>query len=74
VLVFVPVPDDLAPKLGVLDGVFNVISVAGNVALSIRMIVADPSSAPMHILGVITGGTGVKSEEDFARVGSARRG
>jgi glucan 1,3-beta-glucosidase len=50
------------------------ISVAGNLGLSIQAIVADPTSAPMEILGAITGGTGVRTEEDFARVGGARRG
>jgi len=74
IFIFVPFLDDLAPELGVLDGIFNVVSVAGNLALSIQAIVADPTSAPMEILGALAGGTGLRSEDDFARVSATRRG
>lgn len=73
VLIFVPFLDDIAPELGVLNGVFSVVAVAGDVSLGIQQIVSDPSSAPMAILGAISG-AGVRSENDFAKIGSARRG
>lgn len=73
VLIFIPFLDDLAPELEVLDGILNIVAAAGNVALSIQAIVANPLSAPMEILGLLTAG-GFKGQKDFASMAATRRG
>jgi glucan 1,3-beta-glucosidase len=70
--IFIPFLDDLAPELEALDGAFATIGAAGNVALGIQGIVANPSSAPMEILGLLTG-PGIRTEDDFAKMAAARR-
>ena len=70
--IFIPFLDDLTPELEALDGVFATIGEAGNVALGIQGIVANPSSAPMEILGLLTG-PGIRTEDDFAKMAAARR-
>ncbi|RAL02989.1 glycoside hydrolase family 55 protein [Aspergillus ibericus CBS 121593] len=72
VFAFVPFLDDLTPALDVLDGAFETIATAGNVALGIQSIVSDPASAPMDLLGMIGGG-GLRDEDDFAKAAKARR-
>ena len=73
VFIFVPFLDDIAPEVEALDGVLNTVAALGNVALSIQAIVADPISAPMELLGLLTAG-GTKDEEDFAKMAETRRG
>ena len=70
--IFLPFLDDIAPELEFLDGVFDTLSQVGNAALTIQGIVADPASAPMDILGLLTG-PGVRTEEDFASMAATRR-
>ena len=70
--IFIPFIDDFTPELEALDGVFATIGEAGNVALGIQGIVANPSSAPMEILGLLTG-PGIRTEDDFAKMAAARR-
>ncbi|RDW56742.1 pectin lyase fold factor [Coleophoma cylindrospora] len=70
--IFIPFLDDLAPELEALDGVFETIATVGNVALGVQSIISDPTSAPMEILGLLTG-SGVRTEEDFATMAAARR-
>ncbi|KAH8662506.1 hypothetical protein BX600DRAFT_499009 [Xylariales sp. PMI_506] len=64
VFAFIPFLDELGPALEIAD--------AGNVALAIQGIVADPSSAPMEILSALTLGK-VKTSEDYAAVAAAKR-
>lgn len=45
---------------------------AGNSALAIQGIIADPESAPMEILGALGGGV-EKNEDDIATLAAARR-
>ncbi|KAI9645912.1 hypothetical protein NHQ30_005349 [Ciborinia camelliae] len=70
--VFVPFLDDFTPELEALDGVFETLSQVGNAALTIQGIVADPASAPMDILGLLTG-PGTRDEEDFSNMAATRR-
>lgn len=73
VFAFIPFIDEFTPELEALDGVFEIVAAAGNVALGIQSIIADPSSAPMDILGILTAG-GFKDETDFASMAATRRG
>ena len=73
VFMFIPFLDDLAPALEVFSGVVNIIANVGNLVLSVAAIVADPLSAPMEILGFLTGPAG-KDEKAFKNLGDARRG
>jgi glucan 1,3-beta-glucosidase len=72
VFIFIPFLDDLTPELEALDGVFQTVAAAGNVALGIQSIVSNPASAPMEILGLL-GGAGVRTEDEFASMAAARR-
>ncbi|RDW56893.1 pectin lyase fold factor [Coleophoma crateriformis] len=72
-LIFIPFLDEFTPELEALDGVFETIATAGNVALGVQSIVSNPASAPMDILGLLTG-PGVRTKDDFAKMGAARRG
>jgi glucan 1,3-beta-glucosidase len=72
VFALIPFLDDLTPAIEGLDGVLGSIAAAGNAASAIQGIIADPSSAPMEILGALTAG-GVRDEEDFADMAAARR-
>jgi glucan 1,3-beta-glucosidase len=49
-----------------------VVSAIGNVGLAVQGIIADPTSAPMEILGVLAGG-GARSEKEFEDLAAARR-
>ncbi|PYI01146.1 exo-1,3-beta-D-glucanase [Aspergillus sclerotiicarbonarius CBS 121057] len=69
---FIPFLDDLTPELEVLDGAFETLATAGNVALGIQGIIADPTSAPMDLLGMVAGG-GLKDDDDFATAAKAAR-
>lgn len=69
---FVPFLDDITPELDILDGVFETVAAAGNVALGIQSIISDPASAPMVLLDLVAGG-GLKNDEDFAQAAAARR-
>lgn len=52
---FVPFLDDITPELEILDGAFETVATAGNVALGIQSIVSDPTLAPMVLLDLIAG-------------------
>ncbi|GIJ86242.1 hypothetical protein Asppvi_005128 [Aspergillus pseudoviridinutans] len=69
---FVPFLDELTPEVELLDGAFETVAAAGNVALGIQSIVSDPSSAPMVLLDLIAGG-GLRDESDFTKAAAARR-
>ncbi|KAJ5211430.1 exo-1-3-beta-D-glucanase [Penicillium cinerascens] len=69
---FVPFLDDISPELEILDGVFETVAAAGNVALSIQSIISDPASAPMVLLDLVAGG-GLRDDENFAKAAAARR-
>lgn len=69
---FVPFLDDISPELEILDGVFETVAAAGNVALSIQSISSDLASAPMILLGLVAGG-GLRNDEDFAKTAGAHR-
>lgn len=72
VFAFIPFLEEIGPSLGVADGIFEIASAAGNVALAIQGIIAHPDSAPMELLGLITAG-GSRVEKDFADMAAARR-
>ncbi|KAK2616718.1 hypothetical protein QQS21_000330 [Conoideocrella luteorostrata] len=73
VFAFVPFLDELLPEIELLGGIFTIIATAGNVALGIQAIIADPTSAPMEILGLLTAG-GSKRAKDYSSMATARRG
>ncbi len=56
IFVFLPSLDNVAPKLEVTDCIFNMLTIVGNLALTIQAIVTDPASAPMNILSALVGG------------------
>jgi glucan 1,3-beta-glucosidase len=72
VFAFIPFLDDLTPAIEGLDGVLGIIAAAGNTALAIQGIIADPSSAPMEILGALTAG-GARDAKEFEEMAAARR-
>jgi len=69
--------DEFAPALEVLDGVFETLAAAGNVALDIQGVgvIADPKSAPMLLLDLEwgKGGSELQDPDDFAKAGAAAR-
>ncbi|KAK6075617.1 LysM domain-containing protein [Seiridium cupressi] len=73
VFAFVPFLDEIAPEVEALDAIVEIVSAAGNVGLAIQGIIADPESAPMEILGALTGGV-EKDEADMATLAKTRRG
>ncbi|PTB38652.1 hypothetical protein M441DRAFT_49043 [Trichoderma asperellum CBS 433.97] len=73
VFIFVPFLDDITPELEVFDGIFSTVAAAGNVVLTIQAIIADPTSAPMQLLGLLTAG-GTRDEGDSTKMASTRRG
>lgn len=75
VFALLPFVDEFTPALGVLDGVFETVSVAGNIALDIQGVIANPASAPMLLLDIIGGRNGneLKTSDDFAKAGAAAR-
>ncbi|WPH01347.1 Hypothetical protein R9X50_00418900 [Acrodontium crateriforme] len=72
VFAFLPFLDKIGPELELADGLFTALADVGNVALAIQQIVADPSSAPMAILGALSG-PGGRTEEGLAKIAKARR-
>ena len=72
IFAFLPFLDEIGPSLELADGAFEIIAAAGNIALAIQGIVADPSSAPMEILSALTLGK-LKSTEDYAALAAAKR-
>ncbi|KAJ4361597.1 hypothetical protein N0V95_001758 [Ascochyta clinopodiicola] len=75
VFAFIPFLDEIAPEIEVVDVIMTgVVAVAdaGNVALTIASIVQDPSSAPMEILGLLTGGAG-RNRDDVASIAGRKR-
>ncbi|SPQ22989.1 a8ef266c-8802-41e8-87ee-6caa1a908fce [Thermothielavioides terrestris] len=72
VFIFVPFLDDVLPEVEALDGIWGLVAAAGNVGLTIQAIIADPESAPVQLLGLLTAG-GSRSEEDFAEMAASRR-
>lgn len=73
IFAFIPFLDELTPEIEGLDLVLSAVDVAGNVALGIQSIIADPESAPMEILGLLTAG-GTRDEDEFASMANTRRG
>jgi hypothetical protein len=73
VFIFVPFLDDVLPEVEALDGIWGLVAAAGNVGLTIQAIIADPESAPVQLLGLLTAG-GSRSEEDFCRDGRVAEG
>ncbi|KAK6223391.1 hypothetical protein LQW54_000509 [Pestalotiopsis sp. IQ-011] len=72
VFAFIPFLDDITPAIEGLDVAIEILNVAGNSALAIQGIIADPESAPMEILGALGGGV-EKNEDDIATLAAARR-
>ncbi len=75
VFAFLPFVDEFAPALEVLDGVLATVATAGNVALDIVGIIADPASAPMILLDLVggKGGGELRSADDFSKAAAAAR-
>jgi glucan 1,3-beta-glucosidase len=75
VFAFLPFVDEFAPALEVLDGVFATIAVAGNIALDIQGIIADPTSAPMILLDLVggRGGSTLREGKDFEKAAAAAK-
>lgn len=69
---FVPFLDEIDPEVEILDGAFETVAAAGNVALGIESVISDPASAPMVFLDLIAGGK-LRGDEDFAKAAKARR-
>ncbi|OBT89627.1 hypothetical protein VE02_01780 [Pseudogymnoascus sp. 03VT05] len=63
----------LRSGLGLGGGIVEIVSGVGNAALSISDIVHDPTSVPMAIMGLLSGGA-LRTESEFSRLGSLRRG
>ncbi|OBT71633.1 hypothetical protein VF21_09708 [Pseudogymnoascus sp. 05NY08] len=73
VLPFVSEGLGFATDLVLVGRIVEVVSGVGNAALSISDIVHDPTSAPMAIMGLLSGGT-MRTESEFSRLASLRRG
>ncbi len=75
VFAFLPFVDDFAPALEVLDGVFETVAAAGNIALDIQGIISDPASAPMLLLDLVggSGGRELEDADDYAKAAAAAR-
>ncbi|UKZ82498.1 hypothetical protein TrVFT333_010287 [Trichoderma virens FT-333] len=72
VFAFLPFLDDIAPELELIDGLYATVADVGNVALTIQSIVSNPASAPMDILGLITGAGG-RDRDEIADIADKRR-
>jgi len=73
IFALIPFLGELTPEIEGLDLVLSVVDAAGNTALAIQGIVADPMSAPMEIFGLLTAG-GTRDEDEFSEMSATRKG